>query len=96
MHGGGHQDVLHGYFQQHAEGVQVVDGGKIFAPLPFVDGLRIFESEVFLEVTDGQSPFLAESGDVRAGGGQVDDRESSLIHVQHLLYENGSRAFALC
>jgi hypothetical protein len=43
-----HQDVVHGYVQQGAQGVEVVHRRKALAPLPLVDGLGLLEAEELL------------------------------------------------
>lgn len=47
------QDLLHRYFKQRPESVQVINGRQTLSLLPLVDGLRLFKSKVGLEVTDG-------------------------------------------
>ena len=58
-----------------AEGVEVVDARKRFAFLPFVNGSGLFEAEVRLNVSDGQSALHAETADVASRFNGVDDRK---------------------
>ena len=79
------QDAVHGDLQQDPQGIQVVDCGKGLALLPLVDGPRLLEAEVALQVTDGQSALLPEPLDVAPRGNQVNDGERGTVHKAYLL-----------
>ena len=79
-----HQDVVHGYIQQGAQGVEIVHRGQALAPLPLVDGLGLLKTEELLEVPDGQPLRLPQLADVGSGGGKVDDGELIQIHDDRL------------
>ena len=48
-----HQDVVHGYIQQGAQGVEIVHRGQTLAPLPLVDGLGPFKTEELVPFSEG-------------------------------------------
>lgn len=79
------QDAVHGDLQQDPQSVQVVDRGKGLALLPLVDGPRLLEAEVPLQVADGQAALLPEPLDVAPRGNQVDDGERGTVHKAYLL-----------
>ena len=83
-----HQDVVHGYIQQGAQGVEVVHRGQALAPLPLVDGLGLLQAEELLQVPDGKALRLPQPADVGPGGGKVDDGE--LIQVYNNRLHSGS------
>ena len=66
------QDLVHRDIEEIPERVKVVYRRKALSPLPLVDRLGLFKSEVLLKVPDGQSPFDTETPDVVPGRDQVD------------------------
>ncbi len=74
------QDLFHGYFKQCPKCVKIVDRGKAFSALPFVDCLRLFKSEIALQVADGEASFLAQSENVFSGRNRVDDGKDFFTH----------------
>ena len=83
-----HQDVVHGYIQQGAQGVEIVHRGQALAPLPLVDGLGLLKAEEPLEIPDGQAFRLPQPADVGPCGGKVDDGE--LVQVHDIRLHSGS------
>lgn len=78
------QDAVHRDLQEDPQGVEVVDCGKGLALLPLVDGPRLLEAEVPLQVADGQAVLLTEPLDVAPRSNQVDDGERSIVQTAHL------------
>ena len=81
---GRHQDVVHGYIQQSAQGVEIIHRWQALAPLPLVDGLGLLEAEKLLEIPNRQAPALPQPADVGPCGGKVDDRELVEKHDDRL------------
>lgn len=81
---GCHQDVVHGYIQQSAQGVEVVHRGQALAPLPLVDGLGLLKAEKPLQVPDRQTFRLPQPADVGPCCGKVDDGELVEKHDDRL------------
>lgn len=52
--------------------------------LLFVDGLGRLQTEVGLDVPDGQSPLLAKMENIGSGGGNVDYREGLVSRSNHV------------
>ena len=77
----GHQDFLHGNIQQFAECIQVVNGGQALALLPFVDRLRFFKTKPALQVSDGHTTILAQTGNVFPGCRKINDWKC-LLHCR--------------
>ena len=71
----GYKDILNGYLEEVAEGIEVVRAGQGLAFLPFVDGLRSIETEILLQGSNGQTPGFPQLGDVPTSGDHVDDGE---------------------
>ena len=49
------EDFLHRHAEDAGQGGQVLDGGKGFPPLPFIDGLGRGKAEHELQVADGEA-----------------------------------------
>ena len=81
---GRHQDVVHGYIQQSAQGVEIIHRWQALAPLPLVDGLGLLQAEELLQVPDGKALRLPQPADVGPGGGKVDDGELIQVHNNRL------------
>ena len=61
--------------EQGAQRVQIVYARQRAAPLPPVDGLRVFEAEVALQIADSQATCFAQALDIAPGSGRIDRRE---------------------
>lgn len=73
--------MLHRNFQQCTQCVQVIDGRKAFALLPFVNCLGLFKAKVALDVPNGQALFLSQAQDVFSRCGKVNNREIGLVRT---------------
>ena len=84
------QDVLDGDLENETQRQQVVGAGEGLTALPLVDGLRGIETEVVLEVGDGETLLLPETLDVDARGDHVDDGEGLESGQENRSFRSGS------
>ena len=80
----GDDDLIHRHLEQSAQRIEVVDTGQALAPLPFVDGLRLLESEIALEIPDRQAALFSEPADICPGSHRIDHGELNHGHLDRL------------
>jgi len=90
-----YQNVLHRYFQQSAQSVQVVNSRQAFSALPLVDGLGFFKAKVGLQIPNGHAAFFPQAHDVLSGFDHIDHRKRLLIHGFCLLLKVVSQYYTL-
>ena len=82
--GSGDDDLIHRHLEQGAQRIEVIYTGQALAPLPLVDGLRLLESELTLEISDRQAALLPEPADVCSGGHGIDHGKLNHGHMDRL------------
>jgi hypothetical protein len=79
------QEVFHPHVEDPGQGQEIIHCGQALPVLPFVNGLRVLEAEVGLQLPHAHARIAAATLDVAAGLRQINYRKICVCHHNHYL-----------
>jgi len=79
------QEVFHPHVEDPGQGQEIIHCGQALPVLPFVNGLRVLEAEVGLQLPHAHARIAAATLDVAAGLRQINYRKICACHHNHYL-----------
>jgi hypothetical protein len=79
------QKVFHPHVEDPGQGQEIIHCGQALPVLPFVNGLRVLEAEVGLQLPHAHARIAAATLDVAAGLRQINDRKTCVCYNNYYL-----------